>query len=299
MTSFGIRDVHCLHEVKAMNTVQNTQVKRSIRVRDFLNDFHGGMNDEDLLVKYHLTPTGLERFYDMLQERGIIDPQEILARYVEADDADQEMKQDERESASFICPSCLSSHNVMFDICPDCGVSFQDMISQQDSDKQSDMALDSGASYAAGNDGDESADLAEAVKTEGQACPIELPEEFESERQFFEDSLDEDDEEQFSWPGEVAFEAADKDVFGSMDDMEFGDPDAEEFVSRENLEFGDSVEHQSLDVDTWDEEPAQVDLKEEKTDFSDSPDDIGPIGLANLSENRAKRASQGPIRDSM
>ena len=53
-----------------MNTVQNGQEKRSIRVKDFLDDFYAGMTDDELLTKYRLTPTGLERFYDMLQEKA-------------------------------------------------------------------------------------------------------------------------------------------------------------------------------------------------------------------------------------
>lgn len=117
-----------------MSTVQNSQEKRTIRVKDFLDDFRSGMSDEDLLVKYNLTPTGLDKFYGMLQDRGILDIEEIEARFEPVDPPAAPEVPTGRDGSSFICPSCLASQDIMFDVCPKCGVSFQEMISQDDDD---------------------------------------------------------------------------------------------------------------------------------------------------------------------
>jgi hypothetical protein len=112
-----------------MNTGQANQEKRTIKVKDFLDDFRGGMPDDAILKKYHLTPVGLEKFYGMLMERGILASHEIDERYrqesLQAEDHCADL-----EKSTFICPCCLSSHDTMFDICPNCGVSFQELMSR-------------------------------------------------------------------------------------------------------------------------------------------------------------------------
>jgi len=111
-----------------MNTSQANQEKRTIKVKDFLDDFRNGLPDTDILKKYHLTPVGLEKFFAMLLERGILAAYEIDERYrpqLETEEPPLEL-----EKSSFICPCCLSSHDTMFDICPNCGVSFQELMSR-------------------------------------------------------------------------------------------------------------------------------------------------------------------------
>lgn len=113
-----------------MNTSQANQEKRTIRVKDFLDDFRGGMPDDGILRKYHLTPVGLEKFYGMLLERGILASHEIDKHYRQESLREGEDRSADLEKSSFICPCCLSSHDTMFDICPHCGVSFQELMSR-------------------------------------------------------------------------------------------------------------------------------------------------------------------------
>ena len=112
-----------------MNAEQTSQEKRSIKVKDFLDDFRAGANDEELIAKYHLTPSGLQKFLAMLTERGIVGPEEIEDRYAAAAEAVEQVQAPKNEEARFICPSCLSVHQDMFDVCPNCGVSFHQLIS--------------------------------------------------------------------------------------------------------------------------------------------------------------------------
>lgn len=112
-----------------MNTVPSSHEKRSIKVKEFLNDFQSGLSDMQLLRKYNLTPVGLDKFYGMLVERGILDVGEIQARNAQEPAPESEEPPIELEESSFICPSCLASHETMFDICQNCGASFQDLIS--------------------------------------------------------------------------------------------------------------------------------------------------------------------------
>jgi|GEM_PF-1185354 len=67
-----------------MDTAQTSHEKRSIKVKDFLQDFRGGMPDRDLMEKYDLSATGLEKFYNMLLDRNIID-------YTEFEDRSEEI----------------------------------------------------------------------------------------------------------------------------------------------------------------------------------------------------------------
>lgn len=63
-----------------MDTAQSSHEKRSIKVKDFLQDFRSGMPDRDLMERYDLSATGLEKFYNMLLDRNIIDIAEFEDR---------------------------------------------------------------------------------------------------------------------------------------------------------------------------------------------------------------------------
>ncbi len=114
-----------------MNTNQCSPEKRTIKVKDFLEDFHAGISDGELLRRYHLTPAGLEKFYSMLLERHIIDTRELQAHARRDNLRRAEESRQEEEKARFICPSCLVAHDTMFDICPTCGVSFQELMNRE------------------------------------------------------------------------------------------------------------------------------------------------------------------------
>jgi hypothetical protein len=113
-----------------MNTQPN-QEKRTIKVKEFLEYFHNGLSDELILEKYNLTQAGLDKFFGMLVERGILEQHEIDIRQekeIEFDDADAQAMS---EKTSYICPSCLASYDELFDICPSCGISFQELINKE------------------------------------------------------------------------------------------------------------------------------------------------------------------------
>ena len=63
-----------------MDTAQSSQHKRSIKVKEFLEDFRSGASDDELMEKYQLSAAVLERFYGMLVERGILDSEETQSR---------------------------------------------------------------------------------------------------------------------------------------------------------------------------------------------------------------------------
>jgi hypothetical protein len=112
-----------------MNAEQTSQEKRSIKVKDFLDDFRTGASDEKLIAKYHLTPSGLQKFLDLLTERGILGAKDIDKRLSPEPKAKEPVHLPNSEEARFICPSCLSVHQDMFDVCPTCGISFHQLIS--------------------------------------------------------------------------------------------------------------------------------------------------------------------------
>jgi hypothetical protein len=119
------------YEVFNMNSAPRTHEKRSIKVKDFLADLRSGMDEEYLLTKYQLTPVGLDKFYGMLVERGILGQDEIADRHLHQSAPQHEDTTAASEKPKFICPACLAVHDTMFDICPCCGVSFQEMVNEQ------------------------------------------------------------------------------------------------------------------------------------------------------------------------
>ena len=116
-----------------MDAAQASHEKRTINVRNFLDDFHSGVNDQNLMTKYNLTENGLETFYQMLEERGILKAQELRKQSWSQSVGIDSSSDFSDEKSSYICPRCLASHDTMFDICPSCGVSFHELISQDPS----------------------------------------------------------------------------------------------------------------------------------------------------------------------
>jgi len=158
-----------------MNSVHNSQERRSIRVKDFLDDFYSGMADEELQSKYALTPTALEKFFGMLVERGILDIEEIRFRYAE-EEIPEEPQGSEAETSAFICPACLTSHKTMFDICPKCGVSFQDLISQEKGDSERLNDYDADDLFVPEPHNLKAAEFSDSFAAPAQAGPPELTE---------------------------------------------------------------------------------------------------------------------------
>jgi hypothetical protein len=118
-----------------MDAAQASHEKRTINVRDFLDDFHSDLYDQHLLKKYNLTESGLETFYQMLEQRGILTAEQLRARQDRQHQRSQVPFDLSDEKSSYICPRCLASHDTMFDICPSCGVSFHELINQEKSIK--------------------------------------------------------------------------------------------------------------------------------------------------------------------
>ncbi len=116
-----------------MDPAQASHEKRTINVKNFLDDFHSGVDDQNLMQKYNLTESGLATFYQMLEERGILKEQEIRRQPWSQSEAIGNSSDFSDERSSYICPRCLASHDTMFDICPSCGVSFHELISQDKS----------------------------------------------------------------------------------------------------------------------------------------------------------------------
>lgn len=203
--------MHFPREVKPMNTVHNDQEKRSIKVKDFLQDFYGGMMDGDLLAKYRLTPTGLEKFYTMLQEKGILYPEEISARYAQIASQERPSDDGDVENSSFICPSCLASHATMFDICPNCGVSFHDLMGREERSDESVWKADTAQDFGAAVPDDPGHWPSDSNFSSVE--PIEIPEAPLSETDFFTEPFDRDLGDEFVAEDESEFPDVPRDAF--------------------------------------------------------------------------------------
>ncbi len=115
-----------------MNTAHGDEQNRTIRVRDFLADFRAGMPDGDLMEKYHLTPTGLDRFYTMLVDKDILDSRELIDHQSRRDPQEWASTQDQSSEADsgegdLICPACYHAQATPFDVCPSCGGKVEDL----------------------------------------------------------------------------------------------------------------------------------------------------------------------------
>ena len=109
-----------------MNTVQSDPQKRSIKVKDFLVDFRDGLSSDDLMQKYHLTPAGLDRFYTLLVDRGVLDSVELeehqgSANIEESHEYAGNSSHGTSGSNTLICPSCYHAQATPFEFCPSCG----------------------------------------------------------------------------------------------------------------------------------------------------------------------------------
>ncbi len=106
-----------------------SQEKRTIKVKDFLDDFRSGLPETEILKKFNLTLAGLEKFFTMLLERNIVDEAELQEYYQREQTAGEKAAQPESDQSTYMCPCCLAAQDTMFDICPSCGVSFQELVS--------------------------------------------------------------------------------------------------------------------------------------------------------------------------
>ena len=168
--------------------------------------------DGDLLAKYRLTPTGLEKFYTMLQDKGILYPEEISARYAQI--ASQERPDDNgevEETSSFICPSCLASHATMFDICPKCGVSFHELMGHEERSDESAWKADDAEAFGTAVSEDSAHWPSEPNFS--SVKPIEIPEDPLSETDYFTEPLDRDFGDEFVAEDRAEFPDVPTDAF--------------------------------------------------------------------------------------
>jgi len=114
-----------------MNTLENSQENQNIKVKDLLEDIRSGMNDEDLSNKHNVTRAVLEKLGDMVLELNAELYRTIEGREQYVALAEKSLQNPDTETSSFICPSCLTSYNTMFDICPNCSVSMQEIIARE------------------------------------------------------------------------------------------------------------------------------------------------------------------------
>ena len=155
-----------------MDAAQTSHEKRTINVKDFLQDFHSGLSDQHLLKKYDLTESGLETFYQMLEDRGILEPEQLRTRQSGQHQRAQVPLDLTDEKSSYICPRCLASHETMFDICPSCGVSFHELISQDKSITAAPLNEDENRRIRDKSFGDEEIRECNAVETDLHSPPI-------------------------------------------------------------------------------------------------------------------------------
>jgi hypothetical protein len=166
-----------------MTGTQTIQEKRIIKVKDFLADFRSGLSDDEMMHKYHITPTGLEKFYSMLLERGILNSEEFQGRYAEEPAAAADGPEEEPEGSSFICPCCLVAQQSMFESCPNCGIDVQEFLANEQgspkpqADSPEEGSVNAGQTAATGT-----AEELSPLHAHRETGPIEIP---------FEDSLPE------------------------------------------------------------------------------------------------------------
>ncbi|MEW6351026.1 MAG: hypothetical protein AB1646_18365 [Thermodesulfobacteriota bacterium] len=109
-----------------MNTVAGTTERRTIKVKDFLDDYHCAVGDLELMQKYNLSVRGLDKFVQLLVDRRILSSDEVALRNEKAAFARSHTTNPETEHSAFMCPSCLITWPEMFDVCPNCGIVVQE-----------------------------------------------------------------------------------------------------------------------------------------------------------------------------
>lgn len=120
-------------EVGRMNLPENSSENNTLKVEDLLEDIRSGMNNEDLLAKYNFSKGTLERLGEILSNRSSVQgvaPQNGDWSPPGSGDGTTD-SEPEKEASSFICPSCLTSYDNMFDICPACSASFQETMARE------------------------------------------------------------------------------------------------------------------------------------------------------------------------
>jgi hypothetical protein len=202
-----------------MDTAQSSQHKRSIKVKEFLEDFRSGASDDELMEKYQLSAAGLERFYGMLVERGILDSEETQSRLWDETPAFAQAQQDE-EKPRFVCPSCLAVRDTIFEICPNCGISVrefaeydnQDYAAAESRQAAPEQVERESTDYAWWQSDAATKDSPDSANEEHATSPIEIPLAEDGEAQSYFASADEPVNDRF-------FGA--EDIDGSL--REFGD----------------------------------------------------------------------------
>ncbi len=114
-----------------MNTAAGTQDRRTIKVKDFLDDYRCAVGDLELIQKYHLSVRGLDRFVQLLVDRRILTSDEVALRNEKIAFAQSNPTNPETEQSAFMCPSCLITWPGMCDVCPNCGVVVQEYMAHQ------------------------------------------------------------------------------------------------------------------------------------------------------------------------
>ncbi len=113
-----------------MNTVAGTLERRTIKVKDFLDDYRLAVGDLELMQKYHLSVRGLDKFVQLLVDRRILTSDEVALRNEKTAFARSNPTNPETEHSAFMCPSCLITWPEMFDVCPNCGIVVQEYMAQ-------------------------------------------------------------------------------------------------------------------------------------------------------------------------
>lgn len=188
-----------------MDAAQTSQEKRTIKVKDFLEDFRSGQSDGELAEKYHLTPAGLEKFYTMLLERKILESTELEVRGNQPDEDSPEQATEGLEAPSFVCPACLSPQDTAMVACPVCGYSAEEFADQEDEqarqpeDEEEAEHLDSQADSAFESwlhqEPEEAAFGASPGEVDTEADKV--PFEGSSDTDFYGDAIEHEGEEEF------------------------------------------------------------------------------------------------------
>jgi hypothetical protein len=194
-----------------MDTAQTSQEKRSIKVKDFLEDFYSGLSDEELAEKYNLTSAGLEKFYEMLLERKILDSAELEMREEGPREVAQEESAECLEEPSFFCPACLSARDAATGRCPVCGYSSEELAAEDDGlemqaeDEEETKLLDSEVDEAFDDwlPREQEEEVFGASPAEPEAEPEKVPFEDSSDSELYGDSIEESGEAEFARSSEL------------------------------------------------------------------------------------------------
>ncbi|MEJ2715878.1 MAG: hypothetical protein P8182_01875 [Deltaproteobacteria bacterium] len=188
-----------------MDAAQTSQVKRTIKVKDFLEDFRSGRSDEELADKYHLSSAGLEKFYSMLLERKILDAGELEVRGEQPDADLPEESIEESEEFGSLCPACLSPRETAAEPCSVCGYAAEEFVEQADEqelepeDEEKIQDLDSRADLAfedwLPHESDEEEFAASPAELETE--PDKVPFEGSPDTDFYGDAIGHEGEEEF------------------------------------------------------------------------------------------------------